>query len=74
MIITLKSVKEKAFTGDDGTSRPYFWYKGERHDGITIQLGSTQGDLPLNVKTDLPIEKYEKRDGSFGYRLSGQTA
>jgi len=64
----IKDVKEKPFTGEDGEKIPYFWYKAERiSDGVTLTIGSKNGDLKIGEEEDLDVEKREKIRGGFTY-------
>lgn len=69
MIVTLLSVKERSFVNKQNEEQKYYWYKAKRADGVSIQVGCPDGELPLNVSRDFPIEKYEKKDNSIGYRI-----
>lgn len=69
MKITIKSVKPKPFTNDDGEQMDYYWYRAERsNDMVTFQFGSTDGNHPIGEELDLDIEKYEKSNGKIGYK------
>lgn len=58
--LILKSVKAKPFTSDEGEQVQYFWYRVYRvKNETTIQAGCRKGDLPLNVETELELEKNE---------------
>jgi len=59
----------KPFKGDDNVERDYTWYKALRlSDGVTIRFGSMEADHELDTELDLNIEKYERRDGTIGYK------
>jgi len=68
MIIFLEKVKARPFKTEDGDTVEYFWYKGKREDGVTIEFGSKVGDLVLNEEHDLTIQKTERAGGKFGYK------
>lgn len=69
MKLIIKSVKNKPFTRDDGSTTDYFWYRAVRlADGVTFQFGSMTGGHELEKELDLNIEKTEKISGGFGYK------
>lgn len=69
MKLTIKSVKVKPFTNDDGEQMNYYWYRAERaYDQVTFQFGSTYENHPIGEELDLDIEKYEKSNGKIGYK------
>jgi len=66
----LKTVKAKPFTNDDGEEMAYYWYKGtDQHDGVTRQYGCKSGELQLNAIGEYDVEKTERVDGKFGYKI-----
>lgn len=71
MLLKLVEVKDRSFTGDDGRDIDYYFYKAVREsDGVTIQVGCKEGDLPLNKVADYEVEKTEgvDKNGKIVYR------
>lgn len=67
--VTIKSVKAKPFTNDDGDVMDYYWYRAERSsDQVSFQFGSQYGDHPIGEAVTLELEKYEKANGKIGYK------
>lgn len=64
--ITKKTLK--GFTGDDGEDREYFWYTGERENGLSLRFGSVNGEHEEGKTYDLTIEEYEQSNGRKGYK------
>lgn len=57
MKLKLLSVRERPFDTDEGGKRQYYWYKAERLDtGVTIRVGCTDGELPLETVADYQVE------------------
>jgi len=67
----LKIIKRKdgSFQGSDGEQVNYFWYDGIRlSDDTLIQFGSREGGHAEGETMDLEVVRYEKKDGSIGYK------
>jgi len=69
MKIKITKKKDKPFTGNEGTTIPYFWYTGLLETGERIQFGSKEGrhelgehDLPLFFETNEEGRKVWKED------------
>jgi len=70
MILNLNITEKKAkpFAGNDGKEMDYFWYKGEKKDGLTISFGSIDGSHEIGDNVDVDLEKTEKSNGGFVYK------
>ena len=68
MKIKIVKKNEKGFTGQDGEHRDYYWYTGERDNGVAIRFGSTNGGHEEGETLDLLIEEYEQSNGRKGFK------
>jgi len=58
----------KAFTGQDGQLRDYYWYTGKKEDGMAIRFGSTNGEYEAGETADILLEEFEQSTGRKGFR------
>ena len=71
MKLNVLSVKEKSFTGDNGESIPYFWYRVEiSPDGVPrrVQAGCKRGDIKLGPQ-ELDAFQEEGSDGKLRWKI-----
>jgi len=69
LTLTILDKKLKPFKTEEGEMRDYYWYKGERKDNeVSIRFGSTNPDHEIGDEIEIDIEKFERKDGKFGYK------
>jgi len=67
----LKIIKKKngSFTGSDGDTVEYYWYKAKRiSDDMTLEFGSRDGKHDEDDEVDLNLEKFEYSKRHQRYR------
>lgn len=65
--LTITRVKSGAFKNDEDETIQYWWYKGLRTDGITVEFGSPN-EYEKGQEVEILLEKSELPGGRFRYK------
>jgi len=67
MIIKIHKVRSKPFKGEEGDMIPYFWYDGEKQDGLAINFGSKIAGHKVGTQVDVLLQEKTGKDGQTRY-------
>lgn len=68
--LKIKSVKDGTFKGEEGDPVEYYWVKGEKADGETIEFGTKIADYEIDTEREVDLDKisYVKKSGETAFR------
>lgn len=69
MKLTIKNIKDGSFTGNEGNTVNYYWYKATKEDGFVVRFGS-KNEYEKDESINIDLEEYTDSKGRKGYKES----